>query len=294
MIPIIWDMEIGNDPDDLFTLLLLLDHPEVDLRAVLVTPGTPDQVGLVRHFLHVFGRDLPVGEYNIEAEKGGVSEWYSEVYGRVSSSTDAEPAVDVLLRLSDDQTTLVTGGPLRTLGTAIRQSETGEALRIGRWVCQGGFAGEGVVPPDKQLPQFRGLVTNLSFNLNAHPKSSLAAITYPGITLKRFVAKNVCHGVIYDAALQEHVAGLRHRSQSLDLIWRGMDVFLQQFPDGKKFHDPLAACCAIDESIGEWAEVEIYREKGEWGARLAPGSNTVIIVDYDREKFIKTLTASAE
>jgi inosine-uridine nucleoside N-ribohydrolase len=293
MIPIVWDMEIGNDPDDLFTLFLLLDHPEVDLRAVLVTPGTPDQIGLVRHFLDACGRELPVGAYNIEAEKGGVSEWYSEVYGRVPPSTNAESAVDVLLRLSDAQTTLVTGGPLRTLGTAIRQSATGQTLHIGRWVCQGGFAGEGVVPPEKQLPQFRGLVTNPSFNLNAHPKSSLAAIAYPGISVKRFVSKNVCHDVIYDVALHEQVSRLRHRSQSLELIWRGMDVFLQQFPHGKKFHDPLAACCSIDETIGEWAEVEIYREKGEWGARLAPGSNTAIIIDYDREKFIKTLTASA-
>jgi hypothetical protein len=60
---------------------------------------------------------------------------------------------------------------------------------------------------------------------------------------------------------------------------------------GKKFHDPLAACCAIDESIGEWAEVELFRERGEWGSRLAPGSGVHVITGYDREKFIATLTA---
>jgi hypothetical protein len=61
--------------------------------------------------------------------------------------------------------------------------------------------------------------------------------------------------------------------------------------EGKKFHDPLAACCAIDESIGIWAEVELYREKGGWGSRLSPGSGVWIITGYDREKFLKTLTA---
>ena len=59
---------------------------------------------------------------------------------------------------------------------------------------------------------------------------------------------------------------------------------------GKKLHDPLAACCAIDEAIGTWAEVELYRERGKWGSRLSPGSGVYIITDYDRERFVATLT----
>ena len=47
----------------------------------------------------------------------------------------------------------------------------------------------------------------------------------------------------------------------------------------------------IDESIGTWAEVELYRSKGEWGSRLSPGSGTFIIVDYDHERFVTTLLA---
>ena len=68
-----------------------------------------------------------------------------------------------------------------------------------------------------------------------------------------------------------------------------MDAYLRQTPAGKKFHDPLAACCALDEAIGTWAEVELYREKGEWGARLCPGSGTWIITGYDPERFVRTL-----
>jgi hypothetical protein len=59
---------------------------------------------------------------------------------------------------------------------------------------------------------------------------------------------------------------------------------------GKMFHDPLAACCAIDPAIGTWAEVELFRERGQWGSRLCPGSNTWIIVDHDRHRFWSTLT----
>ncbi|WP_434421721.1 hypothetical protein [Nannocystis pusilla] len=52
MIDVVWDMETG-DPDDFLTLLLLLGHPQVNLKAVAVTPGTPDQVGVVRRALEV-------------------------------------------------------------------------------------------------------------------------------------------------------------------------------------------------------------------------------------------------
>ncbi|MEZ4406969.1 MAG: hypothetical protein R3A52_10885 [Polyangiales bacterium] len=60
---------------------------------------------------------------------------------------------------------------------------------------------------------------------------------------------------------------------------------------GKKLHDPLAACCAIDPSIGEWAEVEMFRERGEWGSRLAPGSGVQVITGYDPARFVDTFTA---
>jgi hypothetical protein len=40
-------METG-DPDDFLTLLLLLGHPQVHRRAVTITPGSPQQVGVMR------------------------------------------------------------------------------------------------------------------------------------------------------------------------------------------------------------------------------------------------------
>ncbi len=64
MIDVVWDMET-SDPDDFLTLLLLLGHPEVNLKAVTVTPGTPAQIGLVNHAIsNLFGLDIPIGAYN--------------------------------------------------------------------------------------------------------------------------------------------------------------------------------------------------------------------------------------
>jgi len=289
MIDAVWDMET-QDPDDFLTLLLLLGHPDVRLKAVTITPGSAEQVGLVRRALSWFGRDLPVGAHNIDHPKASVSAWHYKVYGEAAPSREAEPGADVLLRCCDESTLLLTGAPLKNLGAALRcGAERGRSFRVGRWVAQGGFAGEGVVPRERQLDKFKGRTTCPTFNLNGDPKSALAALAYPGIGVRRFISKNVCHGVVYDQDLHRRFEAVKDRSRSLGLIWKGMDAYLRAAPEGKKLHDPLAACCAIDEAVGSWAEVELYRDRGEWGARLCPGSGTWIITDYDPDRFARTL-----
>jgi inosine-uridine nucleoside N-ribohydrolase len=292
MLDVVWDMET-QDPDDFFTLLLLLGHREVRLKAITITPGSRDQVGLVQQALAWFGRRLPVGAYNIAHPKSCVSSWHYKTYGMIPPSRDSEPGAEVLLRYCDEQTTLITGGPLTNLGAALRLNaqKGGNTFRLGRLVAQGGFAGEGVVPRAQQLDKFKGMAACPTYNLNGDPASALAVLNFPGIAVRRFVSKNVCHEVWYDREMHTRFETIKDKSLALELIWRGMDSYLATKPEGKKFHDPLAACCAIDESIGTWAEVELFREKGAWGARLAPGSRTWIITSYDRDRFIRTLTA---
>lgn len=284
---LVLDMET-SDPDDFLTLLLLLGHPRVRLRGVTVTPGTPAQIGLVRRALSWFAADIPVGAFNIDHPKECVSAWHYHAYGPVPPSRDAAPGPQLLRDLCDERTTLLTGAPLRNLGAALRAG----GLRLGRLVAQGGFAGEGVVPTEQQLAKFRGRVTCPSFNLNGDPAAVLLTLHAPEIGARRFVSKNVCHGVAYDAALHQRVAERKGQSRSLALIHQGMEHYLRKHPQGKLFHDPLAACCAIDDAVGTFAEVELYRERGEWGARLQPGTRTWIITAYDHQRFLDVLLAA--
>ena len=283
---IVWDMETG-DPDDFLTLLLLLGHPDVTLKAITVTPGAPDQIGLVRQALSWFGQDIPVGAHNIDHPKTCVSAWHYRTYGNIPPSREAEPAAPLLARVCDAATSLVTGGPPKNLGAALAQ----DGFSLGCWVGQGGFAGQGVVPEDQQLPQFRGRTVCPSFNFDGARQAVHDALTAPAIRLRRLVSKNVCHGVIYNAAMHEVVGAAMHRSLSLRLIWQGMHGYLRRHPTGKKLHDPLAACCAIAPDIGTWAEVEMFHEAGGWGARPAVGTATHIITGYDRARFLSVLTA---
>lgn len=353
---VVFDMET-HDPDDYITLLLLLGHPKVRLKAVTITPGSPYQVGLVRRTLAAFGVDIPVGAGDLEHPKSCVSSWHEKAYGMIEPSRDAVSAQTLLREICDEQTTLITGAPLKNLREAVNDP----SFRLGRWVAQGGFAGEGVVPEHLQIPQFRGRRSVPTFNFNGDPKTALAALEHPGIRLRRLVSKNVCHRVFYDTDFHAALTAHRDATQSLAWIWDGMDVYLQKKMDraphplrydeqieaeevlwideagasqglcstayalaqsrerggylvevasdttppvartklqlpsisdelepiGKKFHDPLAACCAIDPSIATWAEVSLFRERGGWGSVLAPQSNTWIILDYDPRRFFE-------
>ncbi|GAB4212265.1 MAG: nucleoside hydrolase [Roseiflexaceae bacterium] len=290
---LIFDMET-DDPDDFLTLLLLLGHPRARLRAVTIVPGSPEQVGLVRAALGWFGVDVPVGVFNPRPEKPAVSPWHTAAYGPVAPASGGESGAEVLLRTATPETTLLVGGPLRNVQAAIQQAAArGVEFAPGRVVIQGGFAGASLVPPERQLPRFQGLETVVSHNLSKHSKSALAALGYVGFGERRLVSKNVCHRALYDQALHARIGALRGRSRSLDLIWQGMEVYLRERPDGKLLHDPLAACCALDPGLATWAEVEVYSQRGEWGARPAPGSGTWITIDYDQQRFEQLLTENA-
>jgi len=159
---LIWDMETG-DPDDFITLLLLLGHPQVNLLGVTVTPGTPDQVGVVRRALSWFGRDLPVGAFNIdhrtrsapgEGNHGPrgecVSSWHYKAFGEMPPSRDAVPGPELLHALCRPDTTLVTGAPLKNLGGALRIP----GFQLGRLVVQGGFAARASSQPSGSSRNF--------------------------------------------------------------------------------------------------------------------------------------------
>jgi pyrimidine-specific ribonucleoside hydrolase len=276
-----FDMET-QDPDDVMTLAILATHPSVELIGVSLTPGGPDQVGLVRHVLDRLGRaQIQIGG-DPHREKPSVSAFHDKWLGRhtgIPTHTAAEVMAASVLRGA----TLLTGGPLKNCAGI---------PRFPRWVAQGGFAGDSVVPPEHRLAKFSGRETCPTFNFNGAPKVALDMLASPFIKEKLLVSKNVCHGVAWDAAFHEAVRGLPKRTAGLDLVFEGMSLYLDKKPEGKKLHDPLALAVAINPTVCELRRVEVYRERGEWGSRLKPESDTQISVAVHRERFFDVLTCA--
>jgi pyrimidine-specific ribonucleoside hydrolase len=92
--------------------------------------------------------------------------------------------------------------------------------------------------------------------------------------------------------MHERLGAFRDVTPGLKLIHEGMTLYLREQPEGKMFHDPLAACVAYDPEIAVFEEVELYQTHGEWGARRATGTGTFITVAVDHERFFRTLACS--
>ncbi len=287
-----FDMET-SDPDDVMTLALLATHPRAKLIGVTLTPGGREQWSLVRHVLKLMGReDVPVGCYDPDRTTPCVSEFHYGWLGTPPIVQGTIPkAYHVLMeavRLHPDATFL-TGGPLKNYGVY------GGLSFFKRWVGQGGFAGDNIVPEEDRLPKFAGRITCPTFNFNGDVAAAKAIFVDKRIQERLLVSKNVCHGVAWDRPFHDRVKALRRRTDGLELCLQGMDRYLRKRSEGKLLHDPLAMAFAIDPNIGNLSHVEAYREKGEWGSRwpeLPDQGNAWITTRVNRELFFEVLTES--
>ena len=300
---VVFDMET-QDPDDFLCLLFLASHPRINLKAVTITPGSREQVGIVRWALGILGLDgLPVGAGNIDHPKPAVSPWHLRAFfpaaKSLPSSSNAEKASSVLIRECDANTVLFTGGPLTNLSAAI--DEGGEAFVAGCWLGQGGFAGDNIVAPEDRLSKFVGLTHVQTFNFGCNLPAARACLAHGGFRRIRLVSKNVCHaesnrfGPEQLAHLEARLAAASNgptatRLTGLELLAQGMREYMRRHPSGKLLHDPLAAACILNPHVVEWREVTLDEDRRHaWGSKVREGSGTFISVRHSPEAFWSVL-----
>eukprot|EP01122_Echinamoeba_exundans_P002904 TRINITY_DN12904_c0_g1_i1.p1 TRINITY_DN12904_c0_g1~~TRINITY_DN12904_c0_g1_i1.p1 ORF type:complete len:199 (-),score=22.81 TRINITY_DN12904_c0_g1_i1:15-611(-) len=166
-----FDMETG-DPDDVVSLLILLAHPRVQLRAVTIYPGGKDQIRFVRRLISSVQGKMPktkqhpisIGGHMNWTEKpqtkkylsAGISKHFPDANTGVDEDGDAQGhqvLADTIAKFGPD-TLIITGGPLSNIAALL---EHHPEISLNRIVCQGGFAGDNVVPEQHRLKKFAGL-----------------------------------------------------------------------------------------------------------------------------------------
>jgi len=202
-IPVAFDMET-RDPDDVLALCLLATHPAIELAAVTVTPGTRQQLGLVRTILELCERKVPIGARNPASAAAAVSQFHQDWLGKLPESDPDARAYDLLAAqfMAVPETVLLTGAPLHNLRLLLLNHPR---VQISRWVAQGGFAGEPLSPLEYQLSKFAGQTARESFNFGGDKKATLSALASSNIACRQLVSKNVTHGVAWDALFQSRV-----------------------------------------------------------------------------------------
>jgi inosine-uridine nucleoside N-ribohydrolase len=289
-----FDMET-SDPDDALTLCLLATHPAIQLVAVTVTPGTPQQVGLIRLLLERLAVSIEVrigAGTPSRPNPNAVSGFHHRWLGDIPDATPDGIAHDILAAAAPDA--LVTGAPLHNLRLLLTHHPD---FHLPLWVAQGGFAGDNLVAAENRLPKFAGKQTCKTFNFGGDRPGAQAALASPQIASRRLVSKNVTHGIAWDPGLQSRLSALTAAdglTPGVALMREAMAVYLARRPEGKLLHDPLAACALFDPGAFTWAEVEMYTERGEWGARAASGSRTHITIAVDWPRALAALVAPAQ
>lgn len=285
---VLFDMET-SDPDDVAALCFLCYHPEINLRAVTVTPGTLDQIGLVKSFLKRCGKDIPVGSRKPDHPKDCVSGFFRKHY-QIDPTQPDGLGHDIISKFFRDEKNgiLLTGAALHNPREALEKHDDFE---IPLWIGQGGFAGDSVVPEQFRLEKFKGLKSCPTFNFNGDRKGAALMLESSRVKERRLVSKNVCHGMCFDGDMYNNVVHPNEKP-AFDTFVRLMTSYLEDHPQGKLFHDPLAASTIVDPSICQYEGVEVYYEKGGWGSRKKDGTGTRISISADRQKFIEVLKCS--
>ncbi|MBT2233266.1 nucleoside hydrolase [Nonomuraea sp. NEAU-A123] len=269
-----------RDPDDALTLCLLATHPRVRLAAVTVNPGTGAQLAVVRELLNRLGVGVPVGARHADSPADAVSAFHHNWLGPLPAARPDGVAHEILAAAftAAPHAVLLTGAPLHNLRQFLLHHP---GLAIPRWVAQGGFAGDNLVPPEHRLSKFAGRTQCETFNFGGDKKATLTALASERIAHRDLVSKNVTHGVVWDNALQARLLATPDLPPGAVLAREAMALYLSHRPEGKLLHDPLAACAVLDRDAFTWAQVEVTYGRGQWGAQPAPDSGTFISLAVD-------------
>lgn len=283
---IIIDMSTG-DPDDFLSLLLLLGHPEVSVKAVTLTPGNDEQIGLIKKALHWFNLDVPIGAFDINYEKSCVPEWYTQTFGKIKRSRDAYTAPDLLVQIIDPGASLFCGSALNNISAAIKLGQDKNKHPKAKEVfIQGGYAGPELT---NALNRPDNLQTKHSENLEKDKKAAWSVIKSKIAPNKYFISENICQDIYYTAETNELLSPLKKHNLSLALIWKAMDRYFKKHRKPKRISKLFAACCTINPEIVKWKEVEIIRKNKGWGSLPSDTTECYISTDYNQQLFEQTL-----
>jgi inosine-uridine nucleoside N-ribohydrolase len=138
-IPVIFDTDIGDDIDDTWALLALLNSPELDIKLITTSVGDTElKAALVAKMLHIAGRTdipigigLPVGKSPCP-QKPWLHDFAMAAYKGTVHKDGVAALIDTVMQ-SPEPVTIIAVGPLPNIAAALdRKPEiAGKAKYIG-------------------------------------------------------------------------------------------------------------------------------------------------------------------
>lgn len=274
---LIVETDIGHDPDDLFAICYLI-AAGVDIKALLVTPGDPDQIAIAKLILDIAGVNAPVGVSHLDREKyssGSIHHDLLRKYGKDLDGLHDGEGIEIMQSVlgTDRDCELFVIGPVCTIGAYFAKHPRAAFTRA---TMQGGFLPYHLHRPSITLSKFENKNEVPTFNLNGD-RSAGERFLAANIAERRMVGKNICHTVEFNANL---AAGIRNTTHPAARLFAEAATMYFARHDMKKFHDPTAAVLHLHPEIGEWYAGQTVKSKSGW--TTTPGSDFVLKeIDYD-------------
>lgn len=265
--PIVLDCDPGHD--DAIALLLAVQSPAIDLRAVTTTFGNCSVEDATRNALRIL---TLAGATSVPVAKGasrslaGTSALGNYVHG--TSGLDGAdlpepafaatelPAVELIehvLTSSAEPVTLVATGPITNVATVLQRGST--ALpKIAEIVFMGGSAGRGNHTPTAE------------FNTYADPEA-LAVVLGSGFPVK-MVGLNLTHQALATPEVVARMRAMEHEVGRVAAEWMGFFgssyLAIWEF-DAPPVHDPCTVAALIQPGLIQWRRCFVAVETaGEW------------------------------
>ncbi|MFA5758772.1 MAG: nucleoside hydrolase [Clostridia bacterium] len=280
-INLIVETDIGGDPDDFFALCYLFEA-NVNIKAILISPGSPGQVAIVKFLLKELGKEnvlVGVGDRNKGPSVGGMHLDILKKYKHPLTEKDDGLGKDIISEVYTDDIEFFICGPIKSIGQYLSNNNQ----KITRSTMQGGFIGYDIhgqnVP---KLQKFENLTVCPTFNLGGDKKGAMEYIESKNILERNWIGKNICHTIIYDKNIHNIILSNKPKNRAKELFIEGMNIYLNKHSE-KKFHDPSAAACMLHPEIATWVKGKLYYDKGKYGTILDEnGDNIAINIDYDK------------
>jgi pyrimidine-specific ribonucleoside hydrolase len=279
---LIVETDLGHDPDDFFAITYLL-AAGVQIDAIFVTPGDPDQLAIAQLIRDEASPKTLIGSDigRTKMSSGSIHHDMLKRYGR-SLQGHADHFGDTVMRMAATfETEAFVIGPVSNIGAYLGNG--GPSFK--RATMQGGFVPYSKYRPEVTLDKFETASWMPTFNLNGDIKGAKAFLS--ANMPRQMVGKNVCHTIEFTRERFAQFAKPTNRAG--ELFHEAASLYFARHP-AKKFHDPTAAVCHLHPEIGLWIDGKTTRMQGGW--TTFPGEDQVL-VDIDRERLwhhLSTLT----
>jgi len=280
---LIVETDIGHDPDDFFAISYLI-AAGVNIRAILISPGDPDQIAIARFLCEETGLKIPIGTSKTDRTKlssGSIHHQLLKEYHypleRKADGLGVDIIQDIVAAYPESELFII--GPVSSVGKYMsKHPET----HFKRATMQGGFLPYSLYGPRQPHFDFEGKNWMPTFNLIGDRPAGIAFLS-GNIGERRMVGKNICHTVLFNREVWEK------RNNQVDvkniaahnLFDKAALLYLERH-DSKKFHDPTAAACHLHPEIGKWIRGNTVKEESGWTTKPNPEGDYVLAdIDCD-------------